>query len=566
MFKKTLSVVLSLTMLVLLFVPAIAQIDNNQDMQPTIVIPGIGQSRIVYANNESGSLQYAFPMEIDASALLKSTLLSSIPSLVSAKDGFVKTLAKGLASDIIEPFKIDNSGSFVNDIEVESYPNPYSQLSEEEKKYINSNIPVERIIEQTNVDYVYYFAYNFFAAPYYNAELLDEFIEVVKTQSGQEKVNIIAGSQGATILTAYLDEYGSGSISKVVYIVPAIQGSSSAADILLGKFDYSDKILYDKLFSAIIDDGLSDVLSVLFRLVPKQIVIELFESVINALILESLSNSAGFISLVPPEFYQEVANKHLSSDESTQLKEQTDKYYAAQSNVKTILSNAMLNGVQIFNIVGYDSELFPIFENAKTNDSDQIIDVKYASLGATVADIGETLPLDYVQKNTYCSCQNNHISPDNRIDASTGFLCETTWFFKGQVHGVISRNDVIISLVAKLLFEDSISNVFSDTGFPQFNEARNGNSMRSLIAQAKEIDIQLLSENDAQELQMAIEECELLLENTVVNSQEFSAAQDRLESILIELGERQENSISRMIRTIYYIFSVIKNIFNSLGG
>lgn len=559
MIKRTISLLLIISMCISFILPVVAQ-KGDKGYCPTIVMPGIGQSRLVFSNSNSQGGKYAFPLEIDTSSLLKSVSFSILTSLFTGGGSALNAAVESAVSDIIEPFKLNDDGSFVNEIEAQSYYYPYSHCNEDEKKYINSNIPFERITQQVRDDYLYYFAYNFFAAPYDNAQLLNEYIQTVKAQTGERKVNILAGSQGATILTAYLDEFGSDCLNKVVYIVPAIQGSSSASDIYLNRFNYDDKILYDKLFNSIFDDGLGDVISVLFRLIPKSVFIKLFESIVNQLIEDCASNSAGLIAFIPPEHYQQVAQMHLSGPESAQLRAQTDKYYNAQSNINSIISDAKANGVKFFNICGYDSELFALLESGRTNDSDQIVDLKYGSIGATVANIGETLPSGYTQQNLYCTCGRNHISPDNRIDASTGILCDTTWFFKGQVHGVISRNDVIITLATKILSEDSIINVYSDKNFPQFNEARESNKTRGMISQANEVDAQLLSQENARELQEALAECENLMNNTVVNADEFYGAQDRLENILIKIGEIESNEKSETIKIIFRVFSLVKNI------
>ena len=66
------------------------------------------------------------------------------------------------------------------------------------------------------------------------------------------------------------------------------------------------------------------------------------------------------------------------------------------------------------------------------NMADALIDTQYTSGGATCSDYGSTLGDDYVCK---ANCGHNHLSPDNRIDASTCALPENTWFIEGQYHG-----------------------------------------------------------------------------------------------------------------------------------
>jgi len=51
------------------------------------------------------------------------------------------------------------------------------------------------------------------------------------------------------------------------------------------------------------------------------------------------------------------------------------------------------------------------------SNSDATVDTKYASVGATVADLGSALPDGYVQKNE--AGVHDHLSKDGVIDAST---------------------------------------------------------------------------------------------------------------------------------------------------
>ena len=92
-------------------------------------------------------------------------------------------------------------------------------------------------------------------------------------------------------------------------------------------------------------------------------------------------------------------------------------------------------------------------------------------MGAYAANIGETLPEDYKQANTHCSNpEHKHISPDRVVDASTGLLPDTTFYFNGQKHEQTALNDTILKLALRLLEDDSIQDVYSNPDFPQFTD------------------------------------------------------------------------------------------------
>ena len=69
-------------------------------------------------------------------------------------------------------------------------------------------------------------------------------------------------------------------------------------------------------------------------------------------------------------------------------------------------------------------------ETWNSQNADFIIQTDSTSMGAHFANVGETLPDDYVQQNTHCSDPtHNHISPDRVVDASAGLLPDTTFYF-----------------------------------------------------------------------------------------------------------------------------------------
>ena len=133
------------------------------------------------------------------------------------------------------------------------------------------------------------------------------------------------------------------------------------------------------------------------------------------------------------------------------------------NKAEEILKGAQNDGVCIYVIAGYDMQRTPIVPSYM-NDSDGTVDTKYASIGATVALLGEELPEDYVQAVDFGG--TNYISPDNHIDASTCVLPESTWFVKDMLH--CNNHDGHRALYHKLFESDTQLTVFSDAQYPQF--------------------------------------------------------------------------------------------------
>ena len=144
-----------------------------------------------------------------------------------------------------------------------------------------------------------------------------------------------------------------------------------------------------------------------------------------------------------------------------------------------------------------------------TQNADFIIQTDSTSMGAYFANCGETLPEDYVQKNTYCSDPtHNHISPDRVVDASAGLLPDQTFYFDGQRHDLTALNDIILKLALNLIECDDIKDVYSLPEFPQFNIGRITSNVRIYMNQVKELDTAGMSAAEIAEKNAAVAEAE----------------------------------------------------------
>ena len=84
----------------------------------------------------------------------------------------------------------------------------------------------------------------------------------------------------------------------------------------------------------------------------------------------------------------------MAFDENTskRLISRLDEYhYNVQCKAGEILNRAKNNGVKIMIVAGYNKQRTPLVESYMSN-SDATVDTKYASVGATVADLGSDLP------------------------------------------------------------------------------------------------------------------------------------------------------------------------------
>ncbi len=556
--KKIISVILSLTLI--LSVAAIGGVSaadsdvltacgGNCDNCPSIVIPGIGQSNVWllddngdYVLDSDGNKINCFPGYFDIGKIVSKVLFPAILSLATQRDmGLSAALAEALAGAFYMNSS-DFKGKAPDCVEVEKYPYSVAQCSEYEKEQIYGNIPLTDYAARAGEDHLYFFAYNSFGN---NIDIVDElyaFIQQVKKETGHDKVNIVPISMGGTVANGLLDYYPEvvNDLNKVVYIVPALNGSSIIGDVMTKNIAFLDKdYLYNGFLEGLMDEEEARMIEVLVRILPDELLMACLDTAVDKLLADVFSKNTNMWALLPQEYYAEASAELLSAPEYAEIKKQTDRYHTAQVNSNKNIQNLVDNGVQVFNIVDYDFPLYNIGNAWNDDNADGVIQLSSTAMGVESAIVGETLPEGYVQKNTYCSNpDHNHISPDRVVDASTGLLPDTTFYFDGQAHEKTARNDIIIKLATELLATDNITDVYSDPNYPQFNVARDARGLKNdrLPDAKKALERTDLSAEDRAELEAAIAEAEEVLERTAGVEGDIEASDERIRAILVKIG------------------------------
>ncbi len=557
MMKKFISVLLCLSLL--FSVAAIgasasevkAECGGNCDICPSIVVPGIGQSNVWaldengdYLLDENGEKMSCFPAIFDIPTIIKRALAPVLLTLITQKD---MGLSDALSDVVLDAFAVnmcDDSGKNTGNFVVEKYPYSVAECSEYEKEQIYDNVPLQAYAEQVGEDHLYYFAYNSFGNHLDAVNELYEFVQMVKKDTGHDKVNIVPISMGGTMANGLFEYYPEvkNDINKVVYIVPALDGSTIVGDLLSKRLTFLDKeFLYNGFLETLMDEDEARMIEVIARILPDDVLLGALNAVADTLVDEVAAKITCLWALSPSSYYQELAKIHLDLDkypERAELKRQTEMYYQAQINSDKNILELVENGVQVFNIVDYDVPLYCIGDAWNDDNADGVIHLDSTSMGAYSVKVGETLPEGYKQVGTNCSDPtHNHISPDRVVDASVGLLPDTTFYFDGQNHESTARNDIIISLATRLLATDDITDVYSTPDYPQFNGARDPRKIKNeLLVNAKRIDPSTLSAADATELAAAIAEAEAYVNGTVCYAGQDEKIEERLRNCLVKAG------------------------------
>lgn len=331
------------------------------------------------------------------------------------------------------------------------------------------------------LDYSYYFGYDFRADPVTVAADLDVFIDTVRELTGHNKVRLRASSMGGVITMAYLSEYGSEKIKSVIFQNCPISGTAVAGDLFSGNFELNATAVYRYAATALpllLDDftewlvmGLVDFLNntgILSFVIDKlNVVVEnCIDRVYDELLIPVFKANCGIWAFVPDEYYEEAKAFMLGDDANETLVNRLDYYhYEIQSNADEILNGLLEDNIPVMIVSATNIQRTPLVETWH-NDSDGTVDTKYSSVGATVANLWETLGDGYVQA---VNDGHNHISPDNRIDASTCALPDNTWFINDMVHCTTHDGH---GRLYRWFFENDESetpvNVFTNPEYPQF--------------------------------------------------------------------------------------------------
>ncbi len=574
----------------------ISDCGEDCEFYPAIIVPGLGQSSVCVADengdfvlNGDGEKISAFPAYVQTGKLIKRLLFPLLGSLFAQRD---VGLSQAVSDAIEICFGINGTG---NDAQptgntiTEKMPYPLSECSEYEKEVINSHIPFNLYPTELPEDHIYYFSYNSFGNHVDMVAELKAYIEMVKEQTGHDKVTIVPISQGGSIFSALIEYYPevAGSLHKVMFVVPALDGSKIIGDIFNDRVAFLDKeYLYNGFLTemGLLDSETARMIEVVFRLFPDNVLMNVVGSAVETLVGSVMTRCTSMWALCPSADYESAAEKYLSDPELAEIRRQTDKYYEAQCNSRANVQKLLDKGVQVFCVAEYNTNLINVGESWNGQNADYIIQLDSTSLGAYSAKVGETLGEDYVQKNTYCNNpEHNHISPDKVVDASAGLLPDTTFYFDGQRHDLTQHNDVILKLAMELIANDDIKDVYSSPDFPQFNDGRDVRNLRTYIASAETA----LGENEysaeiKDSLIAAKDNGQAVLDNNISSAEDYQNAEAKLKAALIAAGiMKDETKVStgvfeRMSLSLYERYGTkgfsqipgvyIENALNGIGS
>ena len=545
------------------------------EFYPTIIVPGNGQSSVCVTDDEgnfilddNGNKIQAFPAYFQVGKIIRRVLFPALASLMLQRD---IGLSDALADVIDESFGInacDLNGQVVTNVVTEKFPYPYSKCSDYEKTVINNNIPFNKYPTALPDDHIYYFEYNSMGNHIGFANELYDYIQMVRAQTGHDKVNLVPLSQGASVTSAMLEYRPEvmDQLHKVIFVVPALKGSTLFGDVFTGRVSFlNTDYLYNGFLSdmRLMDESTARLIEILLRILPDEVISASLDKGVRHLMENTMIRSTSMWALVPPEDYPAAAEKYLSSPEMANIKAQTDRYYQAQLHLENNIQALLDKGVQVFDIAEYNYPLINIGERWNEMNGDFILDLSSTSMGAYAANCGETLPDDYEQKNTHCADEtHNHISPDRVVDASAGLLPDTTFYFEGQRHDLTQHNSIILKLAMRLIADDEITDVYSSPEFPQFLSGRNVQELLPLLNTAKALQAEGKSNAS---IDAAAANAQAVLDNNLATGDEVAACEKALRECLVKAGAAEEEKTPKDATTLRNISAYLYENYGTNG-
>ena len=474
--KKLISIILALSMILALFVPAFAESDtahsHNPDEcnnLPVIIIRGMDFGGLYV---DYGTENERPAIDLDVGSIVKDVLLAVGKGLAKfSLDAVVDEIA-AVASDIFVNFTMDENGDSLYNVDVPKYP----ESADNYENLCNGNGfeygMVRTCIEAFGEGHTYYINYDWRLDPYVVADDINAAVETAIRNTGHNKVNIVCCSMGGIMTVAYLTEYGYEKVNRCLFMSSTFCGAQVASDLLCGKVDITAENLYNMLKDLTAEQGvlsfLIDALDFVgtfdaLTKVTDFILDKYKDKVFGDVVIPVFGKMLTLWGLTQPEDYENAINYAFGgrTEENEAFLKRADALQAMM-NGRTALINEMIeNGVEIAVVAHYGTPVVPVYENADFN-GDGTLETYQMSGYATVAPYGKTLGDDYVAKNP------EYLSPDRVVDLSTALFPEYTYIIKGAPHVAGSYGTDYADFLVWLLSYDGEFYAGASERYPQF--------------------------------------------------------------------------------------------------
>lgn len=484
--KKIISILLAVTMIFSMIVPAAAQGKTDEhnaaecETVPVIIVRGMDFGGLY---TDVGTENQAPAINVNAGNIVKSVFKAIFAGVTRFSIDAAMEVVLDCVADIFKGLQIDDKGCSpynTGTIEYLESAGNYDILCEGEGGEFGM---VHACIEEFGGDHTYYFNYDWRIDPFVISDKINAMIEDICETTGHDKVNLACASLGGVMTVAYLTEYGYGRLNKCLFMSSAFCGSQVASDLLSGQISITADNLYAFLADLVKDNSAGRFFMKAFY---KMGVFGLAEK-LSDWILENYEDDAyekvlfpvfGCVlpmwGMVQAEDY-DAAVDYIFKDKKEKYAEfiqKTADLQTMMANRTELISDMIEDGVGVAIVAAYDSPCAPVYENCDYN-GDGVLETYQMSGYATVAKFGETLGDDYVAKNPEL------LSPDRVVDLSTALFPEYTYIIKGAPHVAASYGTEYSKFFIWLLSEEGDFYAGANPAYPQFMVSGDDESLKA---------------------------------------------------------------------------------------
>ncbi|MBQ5968941.1 MAG: hypothetical protein IJL52_02360 [Clostridia bacterium] len=332
----------------------------------------------------------------------------------------------------------------------------------------------------------YLFEFDWRIDPMEVAVTLNDYIERVKEATGYDKVNLIGRCLGNNLLLAYLKQFGYGSVARVAFYCAGFDGFEFFGALYSGNLVIDANELKSYLDTGgretlLVDQPyLQEALIILVKILNASYILDAGTLALNAyfvpefqdyilpeLLRKTFGACPAMWSFVGDEMYEEAKRYVFGGQEDgwAGLIEKIDRYhYEVMCQTPQIIEDAIAQGIKVYVFTKYGCGMLPLTDDDGQN-GDSLVTVRNSSLGATVAPLSGTLPVQYLLQQKKKD-GGRYLDPAHQVDASTCLLPDHTWFLRGIYHS--TNPECVEQLIALVLRSEEYVTVFDYEEYPQF--------------------------------------------------------------------------------------------------
>lgn len=434
--KRITAALLCFIIALILCLPAFA----DEEKTAYIIVSGMNTFPL-YDENEN----QVWPLSTGTIVKLVADILPDVMTYFVTKDA--QRLADRIlpvAYEVFEPIACAENGDSKYPLHTLTFE---GHLGENAERFTSMETDEEGVVHEAidrfGLDNTYFFNYDWRIDPLCHADDLYRFIKDVKSLGDYNRISLLCFSMGGTIVSSYLHKYGSGEIDTVEFCSTAFEGSSIVGELFAGRLEVDIEALIDRVASLVRNDTIKQIFDYLNAGLTENgfngsvtdfannLIAEIGDRVFDELLIPVFGYMPGIWALTPYDNYDECKEYILKNNDNSALLERIEEYHnSVQGNLSETL-HSTLEDTNVYVTAQYNMRGVPVAETITKSNNDFLIDCRYASGGATVSMLHETLGEGYTQQ---LNTDVNYLSPDGQIDASTCILPDKTWFIRDMAH------------------------------------------------------------------------------------------------------------------------------------